>query len=119
MQEIAFVNFPKTDGEGKMLQITVDGSPVMVFGRRNTDHASLLEDYLSSGNIPFETMKVVSYTVPKPSGDRYAMTGAGFWSIRHKYGILALCGESGIYSIPVDRSYGSYGMPEGWTLRFD
>lgn len=108
-QDIEIINLPNEKGEFKVVQLFLDGKPVMLCGY--TYHSEILETYLRSKEIELEkkTRKTLlgEVDIAVPEGPRYRVVGMGRAKIdpRRKQ-----------FQLPYDAS-ADYGIGPNWEFR--
>ncbi len=69
---------PDKYAEFKIIQLLLDGQPFLCLGNRRSYHRSILQKFLESKNIAFDTFKKGSYDIPAPKGENYEVVGMGY-----------------------------------------
>lgn len=91
----------------KVVQVTIDGSPLLCFVEhmRKTYHFMILQKILDSRNIPYNEIKVQYYTIPDPRGDRYCVNGMGGATILPHEQSVIFFGDSMDYGLGISREH--------------
>lgn len=63
----------------KIIQLDFDEMPYLLFSRTNEyNHSNILERFLKKTEIDYNLIKVKTFDIPSPIGDRYKVCGAGW-----------------------------------------
>lgn len=107
-QDIEIIDLPIENGEFKVVQLILDGKPVMLCGY--TYHSEILETYLKSKEIEYkkEIHKTLlgEIEIPSIEGQRYKVVGMGRAKINSKRKQLQLpYGASADYNLSPDYAF--------------
>ncbi len=103
-ENIEIIGLPET-GDFKVVQIFVDGHPIMVCGSSYRGHRDLLKNFLDSREIPYKTSDGAG-TSPYLKQERYKVVGMGKAEIRQKNNFFRLPhGLSLYYGISVNAEF--------------
>lgn len=90
---------------GKIIQLHLRGSPILVIGSDKKQHAELLEQILTENDIPFKKtfLRVGGFHAEK-QGEEYEVVGMGFGGV---YGDkdIRLFGESKSYGLKPNQEH--------------
>lgn len=107
--KLELVNFPIEKGRCKVIQIEVNGKPVVVFGPQNALHRDILERYLTEQKVAITRIpvpNVPTLTMPALEGPEYRVVGMGESEVNPRVRFLQLpYGESYGYKIGIDKGY--------------
>ena len=102
------VNWPGHSGKYKVVQVDIDGLPYLRFSEADhAYHASILHQLLSDFCIEYGKVKEEGSDeeIPAPSGDRYALRGAGRASVSLQDKRATFYGASTAYRIDIDSKH--------------
>lgn len=89
----------------KVVQVTIDGSPLLCFTEcvRGTFHSMILREILKRHNVPYNEMNVQhsTNTIPNPNGNRYFVNGMGGATIFPHEQSVIFFGDSIDYDIGI------------------
>jgi len=130
------VNWPDKEGLHKVIQLEIDGNPLLRFGTQGHGlyHASILKQSLEKLGIKYQMIEYDShpdgmvpmgevrrrFSYPSPTGERYALVGAGYANVDLTNKIAKFEGESQDYNLGINTEHLAAMMaliPE-WTLDF-
>lgn len=105
-EDIKIIDLPNNE-RFKLVQIIVDGHPVMVCGPTNKFHKDLLENFLKSEKIPYKTKtREDGKQLVSLEGERYQVVGMGEGDIRSNLKYLELpYGKSFDYQITPNKDF--------------
>lgn len=88
----------------KVVQLYIDGRPILRLGPKSVFHASILERILAEFGLAFEKQKTpFGREVPKLRGERYEAVGMGQCQLFNKE--YCFYGDSGDYNIKINREH--------------
>lgn len=105
-EDIKIVGMPHV-GVIKVVQLFLDGHPVMLCGPMNVYHKDILQDYLKSQGIEPESVELYNKKLPALKGDRYEVVGMGKGQVNQETDYIKIPPSISVdYKIRTDEDFG-------------
>ena len=111
--DIPTVNWPQESGERKLVQLLLDGRPIIRFAEESHEtHGIILMKLFMGLDIEYEEIEgkdgfgsIKGSIVPAPEGERYKMVGAGTANVNLEQRHASMSGNSLSYGIGIDSDH--------------